>query len=212
MVWYGFDSTLGPCPVCISWRGLVDDVEHALDALDQGGPVALVEVGAAETAAGEHEVTGEEDAGVLAVQTEVVVLVPWRVNRDVFVWSPICTDSPSPRTWVTPLRVAVEGHDIDVEGVEDGLEVGDVVVVGVGQDDDVEVVHVGFDCFDDVELVANVDERGPLASHEEDVAREDVTVQREVCDHRPTLVVPGFWLLPFAGRQIVRRGYPQGYV
>ena len=150
---------------------LGDDLKHAVDAPDQRLAVALLQIGPAEAPVLEDEIAREQHARRLGVETEVVVFVAGRVERDVLVVAkrhrPLVFESVIDRR-----VVGVVPPRLDVERRADGVEGADVVRVGVGEHDGVEVVRPLADRPDGVEVRPRIDEDGPLAGDEKRVAGE----------------------------------------
>jgi len=168
---------------------LVDGLKDALDALDQQATITFFEVGPAKAAVGEDEIAGEQDPRGRRVETEVVVLVARGVEGAVVVVAQPDRLAVGDGV-VDAVESVVEPPDVDVEGGHDVLECPHVIWVGVGQHDSVQTVDVLAGVADDVEPVADVDQHGPVAGDEEDVARKALLARREVPDHGPGYGVP----------------------
>ena len=83
--------------------------------------------------------------------------------------------------FTVPTRVVGVGVQRRVEGVEDGIELGDVVAVLVGQHDRIEGVGSLGDGVDDAVPGARIDEDCPIALGQIGVAGEDIVLMCDIC-------------------------------
>ena len=160
----------------------IDSVEDPPDTFDEERSIAFFEVSPAEPAVLEDQVARKEDGRLGGVQTDVVVLVPRRVQDRVGVIPHVYGVSVID-CLLDAGGVGIVPQDGCVEGLGDGVEIPDVVGMGVRQDNGVEVLDVFADASHDVEVVPDVDEHSSVASHEKHVAGEPAGIGGEIVDH-----------------------------
>jgi len=91
--------------------------------------------------------------------------------------------SPRPRSRGRRRRLRCRTPGVDIKGVFHRREVSNVIAVRMRQDDGVDVVDSIVNGVDEVEVRTRIDEHGPVAGDEKDVAGKRLYAFCEVRDH-----------------------------
>ena len=164
--------------------GVGQATEERLQTVDERLPVRASDVGAPETPVLEsavvvdHDVAGEDRR--LADEGDVVGRVSRRVDDLERLVAGV--DAVAIVERVRPSGVLGERVAVGVEGVENGVELPDVIAVLVGEYDRVEGVGVSADRPDNAVHRAGVDEGRALPEHQVRVAGERLRLGSDVMD------------------------------